>query len=166
MAKDLKVLIGSIVFTFVLIIGFALLQAKKPQPEATVNTAVLGVSATPEFYNLGNVGINGGIVSKEYQIKNTTDKALTLAKIVTSCMCTTAKVKIGDKETRFFGMEMSGDQNPRVNMSLPAGGQAQVTINFDPAAHGPQGIGPFDRIVWLYFTNGTKELKFNGVVVN
>lgn len=166
MGKDMKILIGSIVFTFVLIIGFAVWQAKKPQSQTTVNTAVLGVTATPEFYNLGNVAINGGLVTREYEVKNTSDKTLKLSRIATSCMCTTAKVKMGESESRFFGMEMSGDRNPQVSLEIKPGETGKVTVQFDPAAHGPTGVGPFDRIVWLYFTNGIKELKFNGVVVN
>jgi hypothetical protein len=40
---------------------------------------------------------------------------------------------------------------------------ALVIINFDPAAHEPQGVGFFDRIVLLTFSNpaGIKESKFN-----
>ena len=65
-------------------------------------------------------------------------------------------------------MEGMGDKNPPVNLELPSGQTAIVTAIFDPAAHGPKGVGPFDRTVFLYFSNpsGTKELKFNGNVVN
>ena len=62
-------------------------------------------------------------------------------------------------------MEGHGDANPAVNLELKAGETAKVVVNFDPAAHGPQGTGAFDRIVWLYFSEGVKELKFNGEVI-
>ena len=44
----------------------------------------------------------------------------------------------------------------------------KVAVNFDPAAHGPQGTGPFDRVVILTFSDpaGVKELTFNGTVVS
>ena len=80
---------------------------------------------------------------------------------------TQAKVSVGDRETRFFGMEHGMDRNPPVNIEVGLGETAKVTVNFDPAAHGPEGVGPFDRVVWLAFSDpaGVKELKFSGVVV-
>jgi len=166
MAKDTKFLIGAFLVSILVIVGVALLLANKSnQAEAELpTTEVAGLTASPESYDMGNVAINGGIVSKDYEIKNTTSGKLALKKIATSCMCTTAKVKVGDKETRLFGMEMAGDSNPPLNMEIPAGETAKVTVEFDPAAHGPEGVGPFDRIVWLSFAQGVKELKFNGVV--
>jgi len=169
MTKDTKILIGSIVFTAVLIVGFAFWQSsiKDDEPSAT-SAKVEGLVADHDYLDFGQVPINGGIVTKTYQVKNTTSNSLKLKKIVTSCMCTTAAVSIGDKTTNFFGMEMPGDKNPPVNIDLPAGDIANVTVKFDPAAHGPQGIGPFDRSVWLTFTDpaGVKELKFSGTVIN
>lgn len=165
MAKDTKFLIGAFLVSILAIVGVAFLVSKASKTEAELpQTEVLGLTASPESYVLGDVPINGGIVSRDYEVKNTTDGKLTLKKIATSCMCTTAKIKVGDKETRFFGMEMPGDNNAPVNLEIPAGDTAKVTVDFDPAAHGPQGVGAFDRIVWLYFSEGMKELKFNGVV--
>lgn len=167
MANDIKIIIGAILFTLLLIVGFAFLQTKSTKEAQEISTQqIQGVSSDPDFYNLGSVPIKGGVVAKEYKIKNTTGNTMNLSKIATSCMCTTAKIKIGDKETRFFGMEMSGDMNPPVNLELQSGEEATISVNFDPAAHGPQGVGPFDRIVWLYFKQGIKELKFSGTVVN
>ena len=62
-------------------------------------------------------------------------------------------------------MEMGGDKNPLISLKIKNGETAKVTVRFDPAAHGPQGVGPFDRMVWLYFDGGVKELTFSGVVV-
>jgi hypothetical protein len=83
-------------------------------------------------------------------------------------MCTKASFEIGDRKTRFFGMEGHGDRNPPVNIDIPDGASGKVVVQFDPAAHGPQGIGPFERSVFLTFSDpaGIKELKFNGEVVN
>ena len=168
--KDSKVLIGIVIATFLVIVGGVVLlgrdSSKTGEPEA--NTEVLGIEATPAFYDLGEVPINGGIVTKEYSIKNTTDKTIKLKKLATSCMCTTASVDIGGKTTKFFGMEGHGDANPPVNMEIGAGQEGKVVVKFDPAAHGPQGTGPFDRVVWLTFSDpgGIKELTFNGTVVS
>jgi hypothetical protein len=128
---------------------------------------VAGVQINPEHYELGNVDLNGGLVTKEYEVANDTDQSMKLQKIVTSCMCTQAKVSVGGKESRFFGMEHRGDRNPSINYEIPSGETAKVTVNFDPAAHGPQGTGPFDRVVTLTFSEpaGTKKLTFDGTVV-
>lgn len=166
MAKDTKFIIGAFVFTIVLILGLAFVISSKGSKEKVLSEAtVQGIEVSANDYNLGDVPIKGGIVTKEYEVKNTSGKDIELLKIVTSCMCTTASVKIGESKTRFFGMEMAGDKNPFVNLKIKNGEMAKVTVEFDPAAHGPEGIGAFDRIVWLYFDGGMKELTFKGVVV-
>ncbi|MBI2009836.1 MAG: DUF1573 domain-containing protein [Candidatus Chisholmbacteria bacterium] len=126
------------------------------------------MTVTPAAYELGDVAIDGGLVTKEYTLSNETGAAITLKKIATSCMCTQAKVTISDNESRFFGMEHGGDRNPPIRMEFPQGAKATVTVTFDPAAHGPTGVGPFERMVWLTFSDpaGIKELTFDGTVVN
>lgn len=170
MAKDFKLMLVGIIVTFLLIIGISFVfGGKQQQQEAVVaGIKVEGLEASPETYDLGNVPINGGLITKEYEIKNTTDSTLKLKKIATSCMCTKARVKVGEEETKFFGMEGHGDKNPPVNLEIAAGEIAKVIVEFDPAAHGPQGVGPVDRSVFLTFSDpaGVKELGFKGVVVN
>jgi len=168
--KDAKVLIGIVIATFLIIVGgvFLLGRGSSGSGGSETNVEVLGIEATPAFYDLGEVPINGGMVTKEYSIKNTTDKTIRLKKIATSCMCTTASLDLGGKSTKFFGMEGHGDANPPVNIEIGAGQEGKVIVRFDPAAHGPQGTGPFDRMVWLTFSDpgGIKELTFNGTVVS
>jgi len=166
MAKEPKVfLIGGLLT--VVAVGLGILFLSNQKTEVSITAQVQGLSANPESFDLGEVAINGGLVTKEYELKNTTDKTLRLKKITTSCMCTKAKVIIGDKETKLFGMEGMGDKNAPVNLDLPAQESAKVVAEFDPAAHGPQGVGPIDRSVFLTFSDpvGIKELKFNGVVI-
>lgn len=160
--KMLAVVLGS---SLVLLFGFAFWQSSKSPVEPLGR--IQGVEASPDYYELESVPINGGIITREYTVSNSTGETLKLRKISTSCMCTEAKVKIGDRETRLFGMEGHGVRIPPVNLEMQPGEEALVTVNFDPAAHGPQGVGPFERIVWLEFSDpaGIKELKFNGTVV-
>jgi hypothetical protein len=167
MQKDTKVLIGIIVVTFILIFGGALLLSRSSS-QSQVLAEVAGLELSPQNYNLGEVPISGGIATREYVVKNTTNGVMRLKKIATSCMCTEAAFEIGDKKTQFFGMEGHGDANPPVNIEIGAGQEAKVIVNFDPAAHGPEGVGPFDRIVWLTFSDpgGIKELTFSGTVVS
>lgn len=171
MTKEGKIVLGIIVGTIILIGGLAYLLTKSSgggeKDSFILNSPAQGLMASPSgSMNLGEVPYNGGIVSKIFDIKNTTSDLITLRKITTSCMCTSAKFSIDGKESKFYGMEMNGDLNPIVDYKVPAGATAQVTFNFDPAAHGPQGVGPFDRVITLFFDNGYEELKFNGNVVN
>ena len=167
MGKDVKIFLGIIGFTFLLVVGLAFVQGReKGEPENFSD--VLGLVAKTEYYDLGDVPINGGIVTKEYEVENNTDKVMKLKKIATSCMCTKASFEIGGKKTKFFGMEGHGDKNPPVNIEIAPQTQAKVIMQFDPAAHGPQGVGPFDRSVLLTFSEpkGVREFKFGGTVVN
>lgn len=165
MPKDIKVLFAALIFTFLVIVGFSFVASKAANhPTGKVE----GASVFPQNLDLGDVSYNGGVVTKEYEVTNTTDKTLKLRKIATSCMCTEAKVKMGDRETPLFGMEMTGDMNPPVNMELGVGEKAIVSVNFDPAAHGPEGIGPFERTVYLTFSDpaGVVDINFNGRVIS
>lgn len=166
--KDPKILAGLIFATLLLIGGGVVLLGGKPTAIPEVTSEVLGIEASPSFYDLGDVAINGGIVTKEYSVKNTTNGVIKLKKVTTSCMCTTASVQIGGKETKFFGMEGHGDANPPVNIEMKPGEEGKVMVKFDPAAHGPQGTGPFNRVVYLNFSDpaGIKELTFSGTVVS
>jgi len=166
--KDSKVIIGIIVATLIILGGgTVLLGGKSTNNTPEVLSQVEGIEAVPTFYNLGDVPIGGGLVTKEYAIKNTSNGKINLKKITTSCMCTTASVQIGGKETKFFGMEGHGDANPPVNIEINAGEEGKVIVIFDPAAHGPQGVGPFNRVVYLTFSDpaGIKELTFSGKVI-
>lgn len=163
MTKELKFIF---IFLFILpIIAFSLLVFK------TQSTPVLakinGLESPVTSYQLGDIPRTGGIITKEYTFNNTTDKTMTLYKITTSCMCTKAKVVVDGKETKFFGLEHTGDKNAPVNLAIKPGQTSKVVFEFDPNAHGPRGVGPFDRTIQLIFSDpqGVQEFKFNGNVI-
>ena len=170
MTKEIKyIVLGAFVFLLFLAGSVLLVSSESKTKGSNVSTPeTLGLEISSNNVDLGEVSINGGIISRDYEIKNTSGSKLTFSRISTSCMCTTAMLTIGDKSTKFFGMEGHGDRNPPVNLELGAGEVAKVTVNFDPAAHGPQGVGPFERLIWLSFSNpnGEKEISFFGKVVN
>lgn len=174
MSGETKFLVGTLLVTIVIITAAVFWISKisggtsgtNPNVDRFVNNVqAQGITINRESIDIGKVAYGGGIVSNSYEIKNTTDKMVKLRKIVTSCMCTKARVKFGDKNTKFYAMEMNGDKNPIIDYDFPAGATAQVEFNFDPAAHGPAGIGLIDRVITLYFDTGYIELKFNGEVV-
>jgi len=54
---------------------------------------------------------------------------------------------------------------PRLEERLAPGATAQVEVVFDPAAHGPAGIGQTDRIVTIGNDGGPPlELRFSALV--
>jgi hypothetical protein len=124
------------------------------------------VTVSPESYDIGRVLMKNGLVNREYEIKNNSENILRVKNIVTSCMCTRAQVVWGDKRTRLYSMEMAGAKNPNVDFDIPGGETAKLVVKFDPAAHGPAGVGPVDRIVTLTFLDpvGTRQVGFSGEV--
>lgn len=170
MSKDIKYLIIFIIVFIVLIGGFAVLVSNKDAQETKISSIKLDsktVEVTPNNDDWGLIPIGGGIVEKTYEVKNLTTGTLNLKRIVTSCMCTKASFEVGENKSAFFGMEMSGDKNASINISVGPNQIATLRVRFDPAAHGPQGVGPFDRVISLTFSDpaGIKEIKFKGVVV-
>jgi len=154
--KDSKILIGIIIATFVLIGGGVVLLGGKSTATSEVVSEVLGIEANPTFYDLGDVGINGGIVTKEYAIKNTSGATIKLKKIATSCMCTTAQVVINGQSSPAFGMHAKSSWSGEV---LP-GQSVDLVVVFDPAFHGPSGVGAITRIVTVD-TNDSKNSQLS-----
>lgn len=87
-----------------------------------------------------------GLVKKTYEIKNTGGGDLKIDKIWTSCDCTTARLKVKDKESPEFGMHTS---SLLWSQKIAPGETGFLEATFDPAFHGPQGTGPAVRIVYL-----------------
>ena len=164
MSKELKIIF---IFIFLLpILGFVMLVVKDSSPYPVLSN-ISGLESAPTSYTLGNVPRLGGLITKEYIVKNTTDKSMKLKKITTSCMCTKAKVIIRNIETPYFSLEHNGDKNAPINIVINPGQEAKVIVQFDPNAHGPQGLGYLDRSIQLMFSNpvAVKELTFNVTVV-
>jgi len=168
MKKDLKILIGIIALSLAMVAGMVILSRGSSDVESNQKLSeIQAVEVNPGFFDMGIVDIDGGIVSRSYSLKNTSSDDLKIKKIATSCMCTKAKIIYQDKETKLFGMEAHGDLNPILDIAVAPGEEIKVIAEFDPAAHGPAGVGAFNRSVWVTFSEplGVKELKFQGSVV-
>ncbi len=116
------------------------------------------------FHAFGRISMAAGKVSHRYSIRNTGVSPLTITKIYTSCMCTAATLVTRTATRGPFGMAGHGIQ-PSVRERLAPGETAQVDVVFDPAAHGPAGVGPTDRVVTILNDVGPSlELRFNAMV--
>ena len=55
------------------------------------------IEINPKEYDVGTISMVEGPVQKTFEIQNTGEGDLKITKIWTSCMCTTARLKVGDK---------------------------------------------------------------------
>lgn len=95
-------------------------------------------------YDFGTVPITGGVLKKTFEIKNSGDGDLVIGPIWTSCHCTSAVFK------------WNGKQSPEFNMikvpwsqKLAPSETGQIEVTFDPAFHGPSGIGEAVRAIFF-----------------
>lgn len=132
---------------------------------ADTNSLSKGVLAAEETnFDFGTVSMAKGKVSHLYKLKNNSGDSAVVSKIYTSCMCTAATFIHGDKKMGPFGMPGHGFA-PKVNDTINSGEEADVEVVFDPAAHGPAGIGRIDRVVFVETESGLPiQLKFTAVV--
>lgn len=167
---------SAILGTLLLVSLFAIWQGGKggSSPSSTVptttntkSTPLSSLTVSPEPFNWGSLKINGGIVQTKFTLKNTSSQALKVAKLETSCMCTEASLKIGDQESPFFGMPGHAG-NAGWQTEIAPGAEASLMVKFDPAAHGPEGLGKVDRITRIWFSepaNSYRDIAFTANVV-
>jgi len=115
-------------------------------------------------YNFGNISMRRGNVSHDFVLTNTSSEALLIKEVSTSCMCTEAWLRGEDGEVGPFGMSGHGPAR-KANFSVQPGEQFTVKVEFDPAAHGPAGVGTVGRNVYLKVdTNEQVVLDFTATV--
>lgn len=139
-----KIIIGIVLFTVSLLVGGIILLSGSGSTSATI-TVSQNAKATvgQKNYDWGQINMKDGNVSKTFAIKNTGTDTLKLTNIKTSCHCTKAQVKINNTSSPFFGMN---NVSSWIGEVVP-GQEAQLEVVFDPAYHGPQGVGPINRLV-------------------
>jgi len=120
-------------------------RAPQVQAPAPVNRIL---SAKESSYDFGTVSMAAGKVTHRYWIRNTGDSPITIRRLYTSCMCTTAALVKSNRKYDPYGMPGHGFM-PTINAPMAPNEAAMVEVVFDPAAHGPAGIGRIDRFVTL-----------------
>lgn len=142
--NDKKFIILTIVLTAVLLFGGIFFLSKTtntPQISASQNAKAFVVD--PTSFDWGTIPMSKGNAVKTFTIKNEGTDALKLYNIKTSCHCTKAYITINGVDGPRFGMS---DLSSWIG-EVPAGQDAKLTAVFDPAYHGPQGVGPINRFV-------------------
>ncbi len=106
-------------------------------------------------YDFGSVSMAAGKVNRIVKIKNQSQDSVKVRKVYTSCMCTAATLRKGGIDFGPFGMEGHGF-TPRLNEVFVPGEEAELRVEFDPAAHGPAGVGMIEREVYVETDSGAK----------
>ncbi len=118
------------------------------------NQGTAKIEINPKEYDAGTVSMADGLVKKTYELKNIGQGDLKISNIKTSCMCTTTRLKVGEKESPEFGMH----NNPAFwSQKIGSGETGYLEVVFDPAFHGSQGTGLMIREV--YFSTNDSENK-------
>lgn len=120
-----------------------------PSGETLVAASALAVRETS--YDFGAISMKDGLVRRSFTITNqsSTTSAAVVNRISTSCMCTEAFLFSGEKKLGPFGMPGHGGFAPRIREEIGAGESRELEVVFDPAAHGPAGVGRIERAVFI-----------------
>ncbi len=158
-----KLILGSI--GAVLVLG-GLVWIARPQNGASTPENSNGVLVAQEAnsYDFGTISMAAGNVTHQFRIKNTGSEAVTIRKMYTSCMCTTAFLMVQGKRFGPVGMPGHG-AIPSINQAVNPSEEAVVEVAFDPSAHGPAGVGRIQRTVTIENNSGQPvELQFSAIV--
>lgn len=139
-------------------------QSKPPVEEDPLLKVPSSLVSDLTEYSFGTISMGAGKVSRAYKVRNDGESPMRITKLYTSCMCTEAKITTPRESKGPFGMPGHGF-SPSINSLLNPGEEAVVDVVFDPAAHGPAGVGKIQRVVVLESDKGRPfELSFSANV--
>ena|SRR3989344_6027014 len=134
----------------------------KTQNETASSQGIL--STDEKSFDFGTVSMAKGTVTHAFKIKNTGTETVSIDKLYTSCMCTVATWVKGNDKAGPFGMP-GHSFTPSIERELKPGEEATIEATFDPAAHGPAGVGKIQRVVVLESNAGAPfEFEFTATV--
>lgn len=163
MNKNIILIVAATVLLF---FGIVFL-ARPTGQENTQNNEILGSSmltSEHQMYSFGSISMAQGKVNHEYMVTNQGQEPVTIGKVYTSCMCTEALIVKDGKSYGPYGMPGHGFI-PKVGVTLDPGETMQVKAVFDPASHGPAGVGMVQRAITVENSGGAPlELQFDATV--
>lgn len=155
--SNTKIVAMIVGLSLLILVGGVALASRAPQPVAVQSSQEAKVEVDGTSYDWGTIPIDGGNVVKTFTIRNVGTGTLELANVQTSCMCTEAQVVIDGEKSPFFGMHAKSSWVGK----LTAGSQAELVVTFDPAYHGPAGIGQITRVVSMSTNDASRpKLEF------
>ena len=167
-----KMLYALIIFS-VIAIGFGIYQSQQkavsaqaaPVAQAQAPQQAGALVSSRRNYDFGTISMAAGKVSTTYRIKNEGAAPLAFDKIYTSCMCTEASlITASGRKQGPFGMPGHAGPLKPVSGQLAPGETALLEVVFDPAAHGPSGVGRIERVITVE-TRGAAPLELGMVAM-
>ncbi|MDP3956135.1 MAG: DUF1573 domain-containing protein [bacterium] len=130
------------------------------QAEVTESSVASELIVDRASHDFGEIGLRDGVVSTVFIVTNVGDEDVAVINGTTSCGCTSAEL-----QGVSFGMHQEMDRE----VVIPSGGSQELTVIYDPMAHGPSGVGLANRKVFLK-TNSTQtpelSVDISALVVN
>jgi len=164
--KQILILLGAVVLIVGGLVWFSG-NSRTKTPTAAIDSGKFSGTLTfkESKYDFGTVSMAKGKVSKEFALENQSKDDVKIGEVFTSCMCTEAELKVGDKFAGPFGMQGHGLARS-ADLVVKPGETLTVKAIFNPAAHGPAGVGPIERQIMLYTSAGKNQivLEFKAVV--
>lgn len=134
------------------------------EPARLVPSGVSALSAAETAFDFGSISMQAGKVKHAFTVRNGSSSPVRVTKLYTSCMCTQAQFMTSKQRVGPFGMPGHGFV-PGIDVTLASQEEAVVEAVFDPAAHGPAGVGKIERAVYLETETGLPtELRFTAEV--
>lgn len=141
------------------IIWIAQTNTQNSADTASVSSGNDGSLTAEEMdFDFGSISMAAGNVKHSFKIKNAGAVAATIGKMYTSCMCTTAILEVNGEKFGPYGMPGHGFI-PKIEQTINPGEEAIVEVVFDPAAHGPAGVGRIERMVVIEQDGGRQPLE-------
>lgn len=166
--KNKNIILGIVVL--ILVFGGIVWLARPNSTFRSVNNrslnkgAAVALVTNESAFDFGTISMAAGNVTHLYKIKNISSQDVKIARVYTSCMCTSAYLLRGDKRFGPYGMPGHAFGGG-LNEILKSNEEASVETVFDPAAHGPAGVGTIQRAVIVETDSGsTLELHFSALV--
>ena len=160
---NIKVIVSILIGTVVVIGGFIWSSQQSSGLAGQPSSDPSALVSDSQLYDFGTISMAKGEVAHSFKIRNTSQESLSIKQVYTSCMCTLAEVKIGEKTYGPFGMQGHGGATA-TNIELSPGQEVELNAIYDPNAHGPAGAGAIDRYLYLQDEKGAQlriEIKAN-----
>lgn len=132
-------------------------RSKEATPKQTLGAAA-ALSVSEPSFDFGTISMKEGKVRHTFTLQNTsTTTPLLVTRVSTSCMCTEAFLATPSGRLGPFGMPGHGGNAPELTETIPPGESRELGVIFDPAAHGPAGVGRISRSVFIEEGSGSSR---------
>lgn len=162
--KSIVIIMFVLLITALSVVGFAYGFAQTSQKKVILPSGGAKALIDKSSVEWGQIKFSGGKVKAIYRITNTGTETLKLYGATTSCACTLGTITSNGKVTPPFGMHSPMS----ATVEVAPGVEAVVEALFDPAFHGPGGVGPISRTITVQTNdpaNPTLNFQASGVVV-